>query len=90
MNAARHDEAEPEIHKSTEQRLVYMANQIADFFVSQGDEVKAVAGVADHIKSFWNSKMLRQIYGHIDAAGGADLKPIALAAVRKLREASRA
>lgn len=88
MSAALHDEAEPEIHKSTEQRLVYMANQIADFFATQGAEDKAVAGTADHIKSFWNSMMLGQIYGHLDATGGAGLKPVALQALRHIREAA--
>jgi formate dehydrogenase subunit delta len=88
MSGLAGDEAEPEIHKSTEQRLVYMANQIADFFISQGDEGHATAGVADHIKSFWGSSMLRHIYGHIDATGGDGLKPIALKAIRRIREAA--
>ena len=86
MNAL-HDDAEPEIHKSTELRLVYMANQIADFFRSQGDEAKAVAGAADHIKAYWGSSMMRQIYGHIDSTVGEGLKPIALKAILHIREA---
>jgi formate dehydrogenase subunit delta len=85
MNAALHDEAEPEIHKSIEERLVYMANQISDFFKSLGSEDRAVTGTADHIKSFWNSSMMRQIYGHIDSTDGAGLKPIALKAILKIR-----
>ena len=34
---------------SSADKLVYMANQIAKFFESQGQE-KAVAGTADHLK----------------------------------------
>jgi formate dehydrogenase subunit delta len=88
MNDLPGEEAEPEIHKSIEERLVYMANQIADFFKSQGDEAKAVTGAADHIKAYWNSSMMRQIYGHIDTTGGKGLKPIALKAILKIREAA--
>ena len=88
MSGLPGDEAEPEIHKSIEDRLVYMANQISDFFRSQGDEAKAMAGAADHIKAYWNSSMMRQIYGHIDTTGGQGLKPIALKAILHIREAS--
>ena len=88
MSALPGEDAEPEIHKSTQLRLVYMANQITDFFASQGDEAKAIAGVADHIKAYWGSSMMRQIYGHIDATGGEGLKPISLKAILHIREAS--
>ena len=57
------------------EKLVYMANQIAAFFRSQPDEA-AVAGVADHIKSFWNPMMRREIYSHL-RAGGEGLDPLA-------------
>ena len=82
------DEHEPQIHKSTTERLIYMANQIAGFFGSQGTEQSAVAGVADHIKSFWDPSMRRGIFAHLDATGGEGLKPIALQAVQHLREAA--
>jgi formate dehydrogenase subunit delta len=32
-------------------KLVYMANQIGNFFAHQGED-KAVAGVADHLEKF--------------------------------------
>ena len=44
---------------SPEQRLVYMANQIGKFFQSQGHD-KAVPGVADHIRKFWDPRMRKQ------------------------------
>ena len=84
------EELEPEIHKSTTERLVYMANQIADFFESQGREDESVAGTADHIKSFWDPSMRRRIFAHLDQTDGAALKPVALRAVRMLREAAPA
>jgi len=73
---------------SSPDRLVYMANQIGKFFQSQGHD-KAVPGVAEHIKKFWDPRMLRAIFAHLDA-GGAGLKPNALEALTKLQQAEQA
>jgi formate dehydrogenase subunit delta len=64
-------------------RLVYMANQIGKFFQSQGHD-KAVSGVADHIKKFWDPRMLAGIYAHLDA-GGAGLDPNVREAIALLK-----
>jgi formate dehydrogenase subunit delta len=66
-------------------KLVYMANQIGKFFVSQGPE-QAVAGTADHIKKFWDPRMRASIFAHLEA-GGAGLDPIARAAIESLMAA---
>ncbi|MBL8709788.1 MAG: formate dehydrogenase subunit delta [Rhodospirillaceae bacterium] len=63
-------------------RLVSMANQIADFFQSY-PEAEAVEGVATHIRKFWDPRMRQGIFEHL-AAGGAGLKPLALAALKQL------
>ena len=54
-------------------RLIYMANQIGKFFQSQGHD-KAVPGIAEHIKKFWDPRMRKAIFAHLDA-GGAGLDP---------------
>jgi formate dehydrogenase subunit delta len=41
---------------SPDEKLIYMANQIAGFFKAQG-EARAVAGIGDHINKFWDPKM---------------------------------
>ena len=41
---------------STDEKLIYMANQIAGFFAAQG-EARAVPGIADHIVKFWTPDM---------------------------------
>jgi formate dehydrogenase subunit delta len=64
-------------------RLVYMANQIGKFFQSQGHD-NAVSGVADHIKKFWDPRMLAAIFAHLDA-GGADLDPNVREAIAVLK-----
>jgi formate dehydrogenase subunit delta len=68
-------------------KLVYMANQIGKFFVSQGYD-KATAGIAEHIAKFWDPRMRATIMAHLDA-GGAGLDPAAREAIEKLRPAQR-
>ena len=58
---------------SSPDKLVYMANQIGKFFQSQGANA-AVSGTAEHIKKFWDPRMRKQIFVHIDA-GGSGLDP---------------
>ncbi|RVC20881.1 formate dehydrogenase subunit delta, partial [Mesorhizobium sp. M7A.F.Ca.CA.004.04.2.1] len=41
---------------STAEKLVRMANQIADFFHSKPRE-EGIAGVAEHINKFWEPRM---------------------------------
>jgi len=65
-------------------RLISMANQIADFFQSY-PEAEAVEGVSIHILKFWDPSMRRGIFAHLDA-GGAGLKPLTVKALQHLAE----
>jgi formate dehydrogenase subunit delta len=69
---------------SSPDRLVYMANQIGKFFVSQGDKV-AVEGIAKHIRKFWEPRMRNANFAHLDA-GGAGLDPTVKVALESLRQ----
>jgi formate dehydrogenase subunit delta len=71
---------------STDEKLVYMANQIGTFFKSQGKD-GAAAKIADHIKKYWDPRMIKAILAHVDAGGGAGLDPAARQAVDALRQA---
>jgi formate dehydrogenase subunit delta len=75
-------------HESPLTRLIYMANQIGKFFQSQGHD-QAVAGVADHIHKFWDPRMLKAIFAHLDA-GGAGLDPNVREAIASLKAAASA
>ncbi|MCA1381720.1 formate dehydrogenase subunit delta [Bradyrhizobium sp. BRP23] len=66
-------------------RLIYMANQIGKFFGSQGHD-KAVPGIAEHIKKFWDPRMKRAVFAHLDA-GGAGLEPDVREAITALKQA---
>ncbi len=66
---------------SHDTKLIYMANQIGKFFASQGED-KAVAGVANHLRKFWDPSMRRDIAAQIADGAAHGLDPIALQAVR--------
>jgi formate dehydrogenase subunit delta len=67
----------------TTQNLVYMANQVAAFFASY-PEAEAIDGTANHLKSFWDPRMRREIEAHLAAKAGAGLSHIALEAVKRI------
>ena len=69
-------------------KLVYMANQIGKFFISQGQE-QAIAGTADHIRKFWDPRMRSMILAHLDQ-GGAGLEPHVREALVRLKDAAAA
>ena len=65
------------------EKLVYMANQIGRFFANQG-EAKAVAGIEEHLRKFWEPRMRAQILAHLET-GGAGLDPFVRDAVARLK-----
>ena len=67
----------------TTQRLVHMANQVASFFASY-PEPEAIDGTANHLKSFWDPRMRREIQAHLKDQAGAGLSHIALEAVKRI------
>jgi formate dehydrogenase subunit delta len=64
-------------------RLVYMANQIGKFFVTE-DRATAVANIADHLQKFWEPRMRAEIVAHL-AAGGEGLDTEVREAVAMLK-----
>ena len=66
-------------------RLIYMANEIGKFFNSQGHG-KAVPGIAEHIKKFWDPRMKSAILAHLDK-GGEGLEPSVRDAIATLKKA---
>jgi formate dehydrogenase subunit delta len=61
-----------------EQNLIEMANRIGDFFDSMPDREEALAGIADHIRRFWEPRMRRALLAAVDRpdAGGLAISPI--------------
>ena len=73
--------------KSPEQlvldKLIRMANQIATFFLSQPEAIRA-EGVATHINKFWEPRMRRQFFNHLDR-GGEGYLPLVVQASALIR-----
>ena len=51
------------------ERLVDMVNDIANFFASEPDHKAAIAGVAGHLRKYWEPRMRKQVIAHLDAGG---------------------
>ena len=63
-------------------RLAYMANQIGKFFESQGHD-KAVPGIAEHIRKFWDPRMRKALFSQL-AEGHIQLDPLVRQAVEHM------
>jgi formate dehydrogenase subunit delta len=64
------------------EHMVHDANQIALFFAAYPRE-EAIAGVADHLKKFWERRMRQQLFSYIEQ-GGAGLHELVTEAVKRL------
>ena len=53
--------------------LIHMANRIGAFFAAQPDRDEALAGIADHLKKFWEPRMRAQL---IAALGTPEAEPL--------------
>jgi formate dehydrogenase subunit delta len=69
-----------------DQHLIQMANSIGDFFAAMPDGVEAREDLASHIRRFWEPRMRRGIYEHIDRTGGEGLQAIVLEALQVHRK----
>ena len=65
--------------------LIVMANRIGQFFEAQPDREAALAGIADHVKKFWEPRMRAQILAALGTEAGAELSEIVGAALTRHR-----
>ena len=69
-----------------EQHLIEMANRIGEFFESMPDHDEALAGIADHIRRFWEPRMRRAILATLDdPAAFKPMRPIVREALTQAR-----
>lgn len=68
-----------------DEHLIRMANSIGDFFAAMPDADEAKRELAAHILRFWEPRMRRGIFAHIDRTGGAGLQPLVLQALQSDR-----
>ncbi|MET0383384.1 MAG: formate dehydrogenase subunit delta [Burkholderiaceae bacterium] len=65
--------------------LVRMANRIGAFFEAQPDRGAALAGIADHLKKFWDPRMRVQILAALESGAETGLSDIVAEALRAHR-----
>jgi formate dehydrogenase subunit delta len=70
---------------SGSQHLVDMANDIGNFFRAQPKREDAIAGIANHIRSFWTRRMREKLIGHVQH-GDDGLDPLPREALLYLSE----
>jgi formate dehydrogenase subunit delta len=73
---------------SNDDKLIYMANQIAKYFAAQG-EARAIAGIADHLQRFWDPEMRRTLLALADRDSSGLLPAVKLALPMLKPEKSR-
>ncbi|HUO04429.1 MAG TPA: formate dehydrogenase subunit delta [Candidatus Binataceae bacterium] len=69
--------------------LIRMANDIGAYFAAYPNHDEAVAGIAAHLRNFWDPRMRRALIDYSNQEGGADLKPIVREAVLALAQQDR-
>jgi formate dehydrogenase subunit delta len=69
---------------SGSENLVRMANDIGNYFRAQPNREDAIAGIANHIKSFWTKRMRGKLFDQLDH-GEAGLDELPREAVQRLR-----
>ncbi|NRO99048.1 formate dehydrogenase [Paraburkholderia sp. NMBU_R16] len=59
-----------------EQHLIEMANRIGEFFESMPDRDEALAGISEHIRSFWEPRMRRVLLSALDEPSASTMREI--------------
>lgn len=67
--------------------LIHMANRIGEFFQAMPDRAEATAGVATHLRRYWEPRMRQGLVRHLDHRQGAGLSPLVLEALQANRDA---
>jgi formate dehydrogenase subunit delta len=70
---------------SSTEHLINMANDIGNFYRSQPTREAAIAGIVNHIKSYWTPRMREKIVAELQQ-GAPGLDELPLEAVRLLQK----
>jgi formate dehydrogenase subunit delta len=67
------------------ENLVRMANGIGDFFSAMPDQDEARRDLATHIRKYWEPRMRRGIFEHLEKEQGEGLREIVLVTLQEYR-----
>ena len=65
--------------------LVRMVNRIGSFFAAMPDREEATRDLAQHVRRFWEPRMRKQLFEHIDAKNGEGIDPLVISALQQHR-----
>jgi len=75
--------------ESGSDRLIQMANDIGNFFRAQPRREDAIAGIANHIASFWTKRMREKLMARLEQ-GEQGLDELPLEALKRLSRSTAA
>ena len=62
----------------TNEHLIQMANQIAQYHEAFPEHAEAIEGIYTHLRRFWEPRMRTAIYAYLDQHHGEGLHPLVL------------
>ncbi|MEP6874223.1 MAG: formate dehydrogenase subunit delta [Burkholderiales bacterium] len=65
--------------------LIRMVNRIGAFFAAMPDREEAMRDIAQHVRRFWEPRMRKQLFVHLDEQQGEGVDALVLAALRQHR-----
>ncbi len=66
--------------------LIRMVNRIGSFFAAMPDRDEAMRDLAQHVRRFWEPRMRKQLFEHLDTREGAGVDGLVVAALQRHRD----
>ena len=71
------------------ENLIRMVNRIGAFFAAMPNREEAMSDIALHVRRFWEPRMRRQLFEHLDQHQGEGIDEIVIGALQRHREMFR-
>ncbi|HZT56796.1 MAG TPA: formate dehydrogenase subunit delta [Burkholderiaceae bacterium] len=65
--------------------LIRMVNRIGTFFAAMPDREEAMSDIAQHVRRFWEPRMRKQLFEHLDTKHGEGVDAIVVDALARHR-----
>jgi len=65
--------------------LIRMVNRIGAFFSAMPDREEAMRDLAQHVRRFWEPRMRKQLFTHIDTHQGEGVDALVIDALQRHR-----
>jgi len=65
--------------------LIRMVNRIGAFFAAMPDRDEAMRDLAQHVRRFWEPRMRKQLFAHIDGHQAEGIDALVVAALQRHR-----